>query len=195
MKRILILLFLTLSLNGLAADPANQAPTPAAPLNTVCPITGKPADPKITFVYEGTTYAFADDESRKKFETDRANSIYQQLGGKAAIDAAVELFYTKVLADDRVNHYFKDVNMTRQKNKQKEFLSMALGAPTKYTGADLRTAHREVKGLNDTHFNAIGEHLQATLVELKVDKALIARVMAIVESTRADLLNRPKPST
>ena len=193
MKKILALL-LSLALNGLAADTANQAPAPTATINTVCPITGKPADPNITSSYEGTTYAFADDASRKKFETDRANSIYQQLGGKAAIDAAVELFYTKVLADNRVNHYFKDVNMTRQKRKQKEFLSMALGAPTKYTGADLRTAHKDLPGLNDTHFNAIAEHLQATLVELKVDKELINRTLAVVESTRADVLNRPKPS-
>jgi hemoglobin len=193
MKKILALL-LSLTLNGLAANTPNPAPAPSATVNTVCPITGKPADPKITFAYEGTTYAFADDASRKKFETDRANSIYQQLGGKAAIDAAVELFYTKVLADARVNSYFKDINMIRQKRKQKEFLSMALGAPTKYTGADLRTAHKDLPGLNDTHFNAIAEHLQATLVELKVDKALIDRTLAVVESTRADVLNRKKPS-
>lgn len=190
MKKILALIALSLSIYASAADPVS--PATAAPLNTVCPVSGKPADPKITFTYEGTAYAFCDEASRKKFEADRASSLYQQLGGKGAIDAAVELFYTKVLADTRVNSYFKDINMKRQKNKQKEFLSMALGAPTKYTGADLRTAHRELPGLNDTHFNAIAEHLQATLVELKVDKALIDRTLAVVETTRADVLNRKK---
>ena len=165
-----------------------------APLNTVCPVTGKAADPKVTFTYEGTTYAFADEASRKKFEADRASSLYQQLGGKPALNAAVELFYTKVLADPRVNSYFKDINMKRQKKMQNEFLSKALGAPTKYTGADLRTTHRELPGLNDSHFNAIAEHLQATLAELKVDKALIDRTLAIVETTRADVLNRPEPA-
>jgi hemoglobin len=190
MKKTLALIVLSLSLCAFAADPVT--PAAAAPLNTVCPISGKAADPKVTFTYEGTPYAFFDETCRKKFEADRTASLYQQLGGKAAIDAAVELFYTKVLADPRVNSYFKDINMTRQKKKQKEFLSMALGAPTKYSGADLRTAHRDLPGLNDTHFNAIAEHLQATLVELKVDKALIDRTLAIVESTRADVLNRPK---
>jgi hemoglobin len=190
MKKILTFLVLSLSLCVFAADPA--APAATAPLNTVCPISGKASDPKVTSTYEGVAYAFADDNCRKKFEADRAGSIYQQLGGKAAIDAAVELFYTKVLADRRVNSYFKDINMTRQKKKQKEFLSMALGAPTKYTGADMRTAHRELPGLNDTHFNAIAEHLQATLLELKVEKSLIDRTLAVVETTRADVLNRPK---
>ncbi|MEQ1859129.1 MAG: group 1 truncated hemoglobin [Chthoniobacteraceae bacterium] len=183
MKPVLALVALSLSLTAFAAGP----------VNTVCPVSGKAADPKITSTYEETTYAFFDDTCRKKFEADRAASLYQQLGGKAAIEAAVELFYVKVLADSRVNSYFKDINMTRQKKKQKEFLSMALGAPTKYTGADLRTAHRELPGLNDTHFNAIAEHLQATLAELKVDKALIDKTLAIVETTRADVLNR-KPA-
>ncbi|MEP6671848.1 MAG: group 1 truncated hemoglobin [Chthoniobacter sp.] len=192
MKKLFALIVLSLSLCAFAADPV--APASVEPLNTVCPVSGKAADPKVTFTYEGTTYAFADDTCRKKFEADRASSLYQQLGGKAALDAAVDLFYVKVLADPRVNSYFKDINMKRQKNKQKEFLSMALGAPIKYTGADLRTAHRELPGLNDSHFNAIAEHLQATLVELKVDKALIDRTLAIVETTRADVLNRTKPA-
>ena len=191
MKILLTLLILSLSFPGFAADPAK--PAAAAAINTECPISGKAADPKITSTYEGTTYAFFDDTCRKKFEADRASSLYQQLGGQPAINAAVDLFYTKVLADDRVKHYFAEVNMTRQKRKQKEFLSMALGAPTKYTGADLRTAHAGLPGLNDTHFNAIAEHLQATLVELKVDKALIDRTLAIVETTRDDVLNRKKP--
>lgn len=191
MKKILALFVLALCSTGFAADPTTSAP--AAPVNTVCPISGKPVDPNITSTYEGTTYAFAAEACRKKFEAERANSLYQQIGGKAAIDAAVELFYTKVLADERVKHYFDDINMTRQKRKQKEFISMALGAPTKYTGADLRTAHKDLKPtLTDMHFNAIAENLKATLTELKVDQALIAKVLAIVETTRADVLNRPK---
>jgi hemoglobin len=37
----------------------------------------------------------------------------------AAIDAAVELFYKKVLVDDRVKHFFEDINMNAQRRKQK----------------------------------------------------------------------------
>jgi len=186
MKKSLSLIILGLSLAAFAADPAAQDA-----LNAECPISGKPANPAITTVYEGKTYAFADDTSRQKFAADRAASLYQQIGGKAAIDAAVERFYVKVLADKRVNHFFEDVSMVKQKRKQKEFLAAALGAPTKYVGKDLRKAHADMPGLNDTHFNAIAEHLQATLEELKVPKDLIGRILAIVETTRAHVLNRP----
>ncbi|MBB5035962.1 group I truncated hemoglobin [Prosthecobacter dejongeii] len=186
MKKLVLLFSVSLCLTTFAAEPSIPKP-----LNTTCPITGKAVNPAITFIYEDQTFAFADEASRQKFEADRAASIYQKLGGKAALDAAVELFYVKVLADKRVNHYFADISMAKQKRKQKEFLSAALGGPNPYVGKDLRTAHADLDGLNDSHFDAIAEHLQATLQELKVDSTLIAQAMAIVGSTRDAVLNRP----
>ncbi|RBP46455.1 truncated hemoglobin YjbI [Roseimicrobium gellanilyticum] len=191
MKKTILLLSLVCSLAASAAEPGSSKETS----NGTCPVTGKPADPAITYAYEGITYSFADEASRQKFTNDRAGSLYQKLGGKAAIDAAVELFYVKVLADKRVNYFFEDINMNKQKRKQKEFLSAALGGPIPYVGKDLRSAHESLGGLNDTHFDAIAEHLQATLTELKVDPQLIGQAMAIVGSTRDAVLNRPaKPA-
>ena len=56
----------------------------------------------------------------------------------------------------------------------------------------MRTAHANLPDLNDSHFNAIAEHLKATLEELKVNQDLITKVLAVVETTRDDVLNRPK---
>lgn len=42
--------------NVTAAEPA--AKPQAEEINKICPISGKPADPHITVVYEGKTYAF-----------------------------------------------------------------------------------------------------------------------------------------
>lgn len=187
MKKMLILLASSLCFTVSAIAAAAESG-----INTVCPISGKAADPKVTFEYEGRTYAFADEASRKSFQEARAASLYQRLGGQPALEAAVERFYEKVLADKRVNYFFEDVSMVKQKRKQKEFLAAALGGPIPYVGKDLRKAHADMDGLNDTHFDAIAEHLQSTLEELKVDKALIAEVMAIVSSTRNAVLNRPE---
>ena len=176
-----------LSAAARAAEPAT------AELNTVCPISGKPVNPKITLVYEARTYAFADAACRAQWGEARTNSLYHKLGGKAAIDAAVEAFYVKVLADDRIKQYFEDINMNKQRRKQKEFLSAAFGGPVPWTGKDLRKAHQNIPGLNDTHFNAVAENLQKTLEELKVKKELIDQVMAIAASTRDSVLNR-KPA-
>jgi hemoglobin len=163
----------------------------AEPVNTVCPISGKPVDRSITYDYEGRTYAFAMDACRTKFIAAREASLYHQIGGQAAVNAAVDLFYKKVLADERVNFFFDDVNMERQHNKQKSFIAAALGSPVPYEGKDMRSAHKHLPGLNDTHFDAIGGHLKATLEELKVKPELVAKVLAVVETTRNDVLNRP----
>ena len=144
-------------------------------INKICPISGKPADPGMTVTYEGRTYAFADAECRTRFNEARKNSLYQKLGGRGAIDAAVESFYVKVLADDRIKHFFDDINMTRQRRKQKEFLSAAFGGPVPWTGKDLRKAHASLPGLNDTHFNAVAEHLQKTLEERTIGRLLANR--------------------
>ena len=169
----------------------DAAKTEKTELNKTCPISGDPADPKITLEYEGKTYAFSDDDCRKQFKKDRANSLYEKVGGKAAISAAVDLFYTKVLADERVNYFFEDVSMSRQHNQQKAFLSAALGGPEPWTGRDMRKAHAGLD-LNEIHFAAIAEHLQATLTELKVDEKLIGQIMAVVATTKDDVLNRKK---
>ncbi len=119
-------------------------------------------------------------------------SLYDQLGGAAAVDAAVDVFYRKVLADGRINSFFDDVDMDRQILKQKAFLTMVFGGPASYTGKDMRTGHAHLikRGLNDSHVDAVIELLGASLRELGVAEPLIAKVAAIAESARADVLNR-----
>ena len=118
--------------------------------------------------------------------------LYEDLGGAAAVDAAVDIFYRKVLKDNRISRFFAGVDMAKQAAKQKAFLTMAFGGPNNYTGLDMRKAHAPLvkQGLNDSHFNAVVEDLGATLKELKVPDHLIAKVAAIAETTRNDVLGR-----
>ena len=187
---ILFVILISLSLNGFTQDAKKEE---SKPVNEKCPITGNAVNPKCTTEYESETYGFCSGECREKFKKDMANSLYAKIGGKAAVGAAVDLFYTKVLADERVNHFFEDVNMKRQHNKQKAFIAAALGGPQPWTGKDMRKAHASLD-LEEAHFNAIAEHLQKTLEELKVKKELIEQVMAVVGSTKDAVLNRSKPT-
>lgn len=121
-----------------------------------------------------------------------SKSLYEQLGGDAAVNAAVDIFYRKVLSDPHISGFFDTTDMDAQRSKQKAFLTMAFGGPNKYTGRDLRTAHEPLvkRGLSDSHFDAVAKHLQATLDELKVPADLTAQVMAVAGSTRKDVLGR-----
>ncbi len=119
-------------------------------------------------------------------------SLYEQLGGEAAVDAAVDIFYRTVLNDKRIERFFEGVDMEKQVAKQKAFLTFAFGGPNNYTGLDMRNAHARLvqQGLDDSHFDAVMEHLGATLQELNVPEDLIAQAAAIAESTRDDVLGR-----
>lgn len=116
-------------------------------------------------------------------------SLYERLGGEPAVDAAVDIFYRKVLADDRISHFFDTVDMDRQRAKQKSFLTVAFGGPNRYTGRDMRAAHAAMK-LTEEHFNAVVENLATTLKELGVSDAQIGEVAAIANSVKNEVLNR-----
>lgn len=119
-------------------------------------------------------------------------SLYQRLGGQAAVDAVVETFYRKVLTDPRISHFFDDVDMDGQIAKQKAFLTMVFGGPANYTGQDMRHGHRHLvaRGLNDSHVDAVIELLGKALDEHGVPASDIAQIAAIAESVRGDVLNR-----
>lgn len=121
-----------------------------------------------------------------------STSLFEQLGGAAAVDAAVDIFYGHVLADQRIAHYFEGVDMNRQRAMQKTFLTMAFGGPNHYSGRGLRAAHSRLvdRGLNDSHYDAVVENLAKTLKGLGVGDDLIGQVAAIAESVRNDVLGR-----
>ncbi len=119
-------------------------------------------------------------------------TLFEQLGGEGAVDAAVDIFYRKVLADHRIYRFFDGVDMDKQAAKQKAFLTMAFGGPANYTGKDMRDGHAKLvkMGLDNSHFDAVIENLAATLTELGVSAELIGKVAAIAETTRADVLGK-----
>ena len=121
-----------------------------------------------------------------------SESLYEQLGGQAAVDTVVDFFYRKVLTDDRVSRFFDDVDMDEQIAKQKAFLTMVFGGPVAYTGNDMRTGHAHLieRGLNDSHVNVVIQLLGESLREAGVPEELIQKVAAVADSARADVLNR-----
>jgi len=117
------------------------------------------------------------------------STLYERIGGQAAVDAAVDIFYRKVLADDRISHFFDTVDMDAQAGKQKAFLTMVFGGPNGYTGKDMREGHKHMN-LTEAHFDAVVENLAATLTELGVASSDIAEIAGIANSVKDDVLNR-----
>ena len=119
-------------------------------------------------------------------------SLYERIGGKDAVDVAVEKFYEKVLKDPLLIPFFVNTDMNRQIRMQKLFLTYAFGGSKQWSGKNMRAAHTKTveKGLSDQHFDAVVGHLATTLKELGVKPEDIQEVARIAETIRADVLNK-----
>ncbi len=48
-------------------------------------------------------------------------SVFHKIGGKAKIYETIEKLYERILADPRINFFFKNVDVDRLKEKEKKF--------------------------------------------------------------------------
>ena len=124
------------------------------------------------------------------------STLYEKLGGEETVKLVVENFYERVLNDYRINHFFEDVDILKQKMHQHIYiLTYAFEGSERYRGATMREVHKKLvqkKGLSEEHFNAFVEDLVTTLKELEISPALIEEALAVAGSVehRNDLLNR-----
>ncbi len=126
-------------------------------------------------------------------ESTRRRALFARLGGEAGVQSAVVDFYARVMCDPRLEPFFADIDMSAQIQKQIAFMTMAFDGPHKYTGRALAEAHAPLvaRGLTDEHFDQVVAHLADTLRELGVDETAAREALAIVESTRAAVFDRP----
>jgi hemoglobin len=120
-------------------------------------------------------------------------NIFKRIGGRAVVDSVVDRFYDYMLIDDRVKHFFTNVNMDKQRQHQKDFITYALGGTTQYGGKDLRSVHQHLvdhTGLSDEHFDATVDNLVKAMRDLDVSGDLIEEAGKILESTRNEVLCR-----
>jgi hemoglobin len=102
-------------------------------------------------------------------------TVYEDIGGKEAVTAAVNEFYDRVLHDDFLASKFEGVNLARLKRHQVDFLSVALGGDAVYSGGDLADVHQRLN-ISDEEFERVIDHLIATLLHLGVPHETVARI-------------------
>jgi len=115
-------------------------------------------------------------------------SIFDQIGGAAAIEAAVDIFYGKVLADPDLRGYFAQIDLARLKRHQRAFLTAALGGGDAYAGRSMGPAHAGL-GVTDAAFDAVVGHLAATLTELSVPDEIITEIGGALIPLRPEIVS------
>jgi hemoglobin len=113
-------------------------------------------------------------------------SIYNKIGGHEAIEAVVEDFYVRVLADDQLASFFTGTNMSRLKGKQVEFFAAALGGPEPYTGAPMKQVHQG-RGITMHHFSLVAGHLGNALTAAGVPSQTVTEILMAIAPLAADI--------
>jgi hemoglobin len=102
----------------------------------------------------------------------QGKSLYSRLGGKKAITAVVDEFVNNCAGDTRINKFFADTakdpkRLAKFKGNLVAQICQASGGPCKYTGKDMKTAHKGM-GISDADFGALVEDLVKALDKFNV---------------------------
>ncbi len=119
-------------------------------------------------------------------------SLFERLGGEAAVSAVVELFYELMLKDQRVSHFYESTDMEKLKCRQKDFITLVTGGPNHYEGTDMKTAHCKMNiSLQD--FDVTWENLENSLKHFSVEGVLIEELKAIFYSVQDEIVKKTVP--
>lgn len=115
-------------------------------------------------------------------------TLYEKVGGEAAISKVVDYFYNElVLKDESVNQFFEHTDMEKQRSHQTKFISFALGGPNQYTGQSMAKVHQGMN-LQPEHFQAIVTHLHDALAHFGVSEADIDQALSKVATLKDDII-------
>ncbi len=118
------------------------------------------------------------------------DNLYETIGGRKTVQAAVETFYRKVLEDETLRPFFGETDMAHLRSGQSMFVSMLLGGKAVYTGKEIGSAHAHArqKGLKPEHFEAFLRHFRDALTEAGVKPENVEKVMGLLEAKRGEVL-------
>jgi hemoglobin len=120
-------------------------------------------------------------------------SLYERLGGIYPISAVVDDFIDRIMKDPRLNanprvdEAHHRVTVTGFKYLVTEQLGEASGGPQRYTGRGMREAHLQMQ-ITAPEWTAFMDDLDQTLATFQVPEREQREIVAIIESTRGDIV-------
>jgi hemoglobin len=121
-------------------------------------------------------------------------SLYDRLGGKAAVVAVIDDFVGRVAADSRINGKFARTDVPRLKAMLVEQVCAATGGPGPYTGRGMRETH-DGMGVTAGEFDALVADLVATLDQFNVPTTEQQELLGILGPLRGDIVEVESATT
>ena len=110
-------------------------------------------------------------------------TLYEAIGGRPALVAAVDDFYGRLIADPEISPLFPRGASEKHRAYVVTMLGEALGGRERYRGPDVAAVHRSL-AITGAHFERAAAHLVATLDGLGVPSDLADQVVGIVAGLR-----------
>ena len=142
----------------------------------------------LTIALLATATAFAEQATTKK-------SLYDRIGGQAALTKVVDDFVARAAANPKVNFTrngtwnASDAAVKTLKMHLVNFLGSAFGGPQKYTGRSMKEAHKGM-AITQAEFDALAADLKAVLDANKVPSAEVNEILKIAASTAPDIVEK-----
>jgi hemoglobin len=120
-------------------------------------------------------------------------SLYDRLGGIYNIATVVDDFIDRIMVDDRLNanprvdEAHHRVLPPGFKYLVTEQLAEASGGPQRYSGRSMEESHREMR-ITAEEWEAFVDDLNQSLDKFEVPQQERSEVLAIIESTRDDIV-------
>jgi hemoglobin len=115
-------------------------------------------------------------------------SLYDAIGGEAALVAVIDDFYLRVLVDPQLNGFFAGANMPKLKARQIEFLTAALGGPDVYRGRSMRKMHAG-RRISQADFDKVAFHLTLALAAAGVPAETIMQITEAINPLAGDIVS------
>ncbi|HXF38403.1 MAG TPA: group 1 truncated hemoglobin [Blastocatellia bacterium] len=124
----------------------------------------------------------------------KPKTLYSRLGGKKAITAVVDEFVNNCAGDGRINKFFADTakdpkRLAKFKKNLVNQICQASGGPCKYTGKDMKTAHKGM-GITDADFGALVEDLVKALDKFNVGATEKNELLGALGGMKGDIVGQ-----
>ena len=123
----------------------------------------------------------------------KEKSLYDRLGGAYAIAVVCDDFLDRVFVNDtlnanpRINEARSRVPKAGLKFQVSALVCQATGGPEMYTGRSMKDSHAHL-GITESEWNALVTDFRASLDKFKVPAPEQKELIAIVESTKKDIV-------
>ena len=161
-----------------------------------CKPAPRPGRPVVVYAQPAPVYVAP--QAKADAAPAREKSLYERLGGEAAIKAVIDDFVGRAATNEKVNFFRKGTPaewkptpemVDHLKKMLVELVGMVTGGPQKYSGKDMKGVHKGMM-ITQAEFDALAGDLKATLDKFKVPAKEQEELLKIVASTAPDIVEK-----